>query len=34
MILLLMSTDEPFNSPVSLNMILIAGIHFEYISCW
>ena len=26
-------SDQPFPSPVSFNMISIAGIHFVYISC-
>ena len=28
MFLLLMPSDEPFHSPVSFNVISIAGIHF------
>ena len=34
MFLLLMPTDEPFHAPVSFNMISIAGIQFEYSSCY
>ena len=26
-------SDQPFHSPVSFNVISIAGIHFAYISC-
>ena len=27
------SSDQPFHSPASFNVISIAGIHFAYISC-
>ena len=33
MFLLLKPSDQPFHSPVSFNVISIAGIHFAYISC-